>query len=163
MFLGAPMSNREIQDAWHYHNGTKHPNGHLMDRWHSYDPMDNPLLFKIYSELEPIPLYLDTSPSNMTALDAISTSAGSSSNIQVPSFLSLSKILHFSAGITKRIDYPWGEMAFRAAACTGALFHIELYLVCGDLLELDAGVYHFDAHSSALKQLRKGDYRGVLV
>ena len=54
-------------------------------------------------------------------------------------------------------------MYFRAAACTGALFHIELYLVCGDLPGLEAGVYHFDPHGSALKQLRKGDYRGVLV
>jgi len=99
----------------------------------------------------------------MPALDAISTSAGLSSDVQVPNFVTLSKILHFSAGITKRIDYPWGEMPFRAAACTGALFHIELYLVCGDLSGLEAGVYHFDPHGSALKQLRKGDYRGVLV
>ena len=157
------MSNREIQAAWHYHNGTKHPDGYLMDRWHSYDPMDNPLLFKIYSTLEPIPLSLDSSPSVMPALDAISTSAARSSDVQVPNFLTLSKVLHFSAGITKRIDYPWGEMPFRAAACTGALFHIELYLVCGDLTGLEAGVYHFDPHGSALKQLRKGDYRDVLV
>lgn len=157
------MSNQESQAAWHYHNGTKHPDGYLMDRWHSYDPMDNPLLFKIYPDLEPIPLNLESSPSTMTALDAISTSVGPSSIVQTPNFINLSKILHFSAGITKRIDYPWGEMAFRAAACTGALFHIELYLVCGDLPDLEAGVYHFDAHGSALKQLRKGDYRTVLV
>lgn len=157
------MPNRDIQAAWHYHDGTKHPDGHMMDRWHSYDPRDNPLLFKIYSELEPIQLCLESSPSTMTALDAISTSVGLSSIPQIPDFPKLSKILHFSAGITKRIDYPWGEMAFRAAACTGALFHIELYLVCGDLPGLEAGVYHFDVHGSALKQLRKGDYRAVLV
>ena len=157
------MPNRDIQAAWHYHNGTKHPDGHMMDRWHSYDPRDNPLLFKIYSELEPIPLYPESSPSTMTALNAIFTSVGPSSIAQIPDFPNLSKILRFSAGITKRIDYPWGEMAFRAAACTGALFHIELYLVCGDLPGLEAGVYHFDVHGSALKQLRKGDYRAVLV
>ena len=157
------MSNRDIQTAMGYHDGTKHPDGHLMDPWHSYDPRDNPLLFKVYSELEPIPLDLDASPSAMAALDAISTSVEPSSTVQTPDFLSLSKILHFSAGITKRIDYSFGEMAFRAAACTGALFHIELYLVCGDLPGLEAGVYHFDAHGSALKLLRQGDYRGVLV
>ena len=157
------MSNREIQAAWDYHNGTKHPDGHLMDRWHSYDPMDNPILFKIYSDLEPIPLRLNTSTMTMTALDAISNSVESPSIVQIPSFQNISNILHFSAGITKRIEYPWGEMAFRAAACTGALYHIELYLVCGDLPELEAGVYHFDAHASALKLLRKGDYRAVLA
>jgi SagB-type dehydrogenase family enzyme len=51
---------------------------------------------------------------------------------------------------------------FRAAACTGALFHIELYLVCGDLLDLEAGVYHYGAHDNALRQLRRGDFRRVL-
>ena len=115
------VQNRDIQAAWHYHNGTKHPDGYLMDRWHSYDPMDNPLLFKVYSALEPMPLSLDASPSAMPALDAISTSSGLSANAQVPNIQALSKILQFSAGITRRIDYPWGEMAFRAAACTGAL------------------------------------------
>ncbi|PKB65944.1 MAG: hypothetical protein BZY81_08580 [SAR202 cluster bacterium Io17-Chloro-G4] len=157
------MPNRDTQAAWHYHNGTKHPDGFLMDPWHSYDPMDNPLLFKIYSELDPIPLSPDSSPTGMPALEAISSSVEPSAKAQVPNFMTLSKILHYSAGVTKRIDYPWGEMAFRAAACTGALFHIELYLVCGELPGLKAGVYHFDAHYPALKQLRKGDYRGVLV
>jgi len=157
------VQNRDIQAAWHYHNGTKHPDGYLMDRWHSYDPMDNPLLFKIYSALEPIPLSLDSSPSAMPALDAISASAGLSANPRVMDMQALSKILQFSAGITRRIDYPWGEMAFRAAACTGALFHIELYLVCGDLPGLQAGVYHFYPGEPALSRLRTGDYRGVLV
>ena len=54
-------------------------------------------------------------------------------------------------------------MLFRAAACTGALYHIELYLVCGDLPGLEAGVYHYAPHDSALRLLRRGDYRGVLV
>jgi SagB-type dehydrogenase family enzyme len=54
-------------------------------------------------------------------------------------------------------------MYFRAAACTGALYHIELYLVCGDLPDLSAGVYHFGPHDFALRRLREGDYRGVLV
>ena len=169
------MPNREIQAAWHYHNGTKHPDGYLMDPWHGYDPMDNPLLFKIYRELEPIPLSFgpsndptpastpDSLGSAMPALAAISASTELSSGVQVPDFQSLSKILQFSAGITKRIEYPWGEMAFRAAACTGALFHIELYLVCGDLPGLEAGVYHFDPIKPALDPLRKGDYRSVLV
>ena len=54
-------------------------------------------------------------------------------------------------------------MLFRAAACTGALYHIELYLICGDLPDLDAGIYHFDAHDFALRKLREGDYRINLV
>jgi SagB-type dehydrogenase family enzyme len=51
----------------------------------------------------------------------------------------------------------------RAAACTGALYHIELYIVCGDLPGLSAGVYHFGAHDNGLRQLRVGDFRQILV
>ncbi len=54
-------------------------------------------------------------------------------------------------------------MYFRAAACTGALYHIDLYLVTADLPGLTAGVYHFGAHDFALRRLRDGDHRGVVV
>jgi len=75
----------------------------------------------------------------------------------------LASLLYFSAGITKRKAYPGGEILFRAAACTGALYHVELYLVCGDLPDLEAGVYHFGPGDFALRRLRRGDYRGTLV
>ena len=65
--------------------------------------------------------------------------------------------------ITKVGTVPGGKMYFRAAACTGALYHIELYLVCGDLPDLRAGVYHFGAHDFSLHRLREGDYRGALL
>ena len=46
----------------------------------------------------------------------------------------LARLLHFSAGITRKKVYPDGqEHYFRAAACTGALYHIDLYVICGDL------------------------------
>ena len=61
------------------------------------------------------------------------------------------------------MPYTGGEIFFRAAACTGALYHIDLYLVCGDLPGLEAGVYHFGPHDFGLVQLRKGDYRRSLV
>jgi len=48
-------------------------------------------------------------------------------------------------------------------ACTGALYEVELYLVCGDLGGLEAGVYHFSPGDFGLRKLRGGDYRGVLV
>src|SRR5437879_13502742 len=40
--------------------------------------------------------------------------------------------------------YPGGEIYFRAAACTGALYELDLYVVTGDLPGSDAGVYHFN-------------------
>ena len=157
------MANQDIQAARDYHEGTKHPYGNLMDRWHSFDQMSQPLLFKIYSDLEPIPLPHDVSPGIMPALSAISTTVAPSSAGQIPNLDALTRILYFSAGITKEINYPWGPMSFRAAACTGALYHIELYVVCGDLPGLEAGVYHFDPREMVLRLLRQGDYRRALV
>ncbi len=157
------MSNQDIQAAWHYHNGTKHPHGPLMDPWHSFDPMKQPLPFKIYTDLDPIYLPAATQPLSTPALAAVSDAASPPASAHIPDIDAIARILHSSAGITKKIDYPWGAMFFRAAACTGALYHIELYLVCGDLPGLETGVYHYGPHDSALRLLRRGDYRGVLV
>jgi len=55
------------------------------------------------------------------------------------------------------------RIEFRTAGGTGARYHLELNFVCGDLADLDAGVYHHAAHDHALRQLRKGDFRGSLV
>ena len=55
------------------------------------------------------------------------------------------------------------EAYFRAAACTGNLHHIDLYVICADLPGLKAGVYHFGPHDGALRCLRAGDHRGVIV
>jgi len=54
-------------------------------------------------------------------------------------------------------------MPFRAAACTGALYHVELYLVTGGISGLDAGVYHYDPRLHVLDRLRSGDFRPRLV
>jgi SagB-type dehydrogenase family enzyme len=81
----------------------------------------------------------------------------------VPDLQDLARILYFSAGITKQRGSPGGEIYFRAAACTGALYEIELYIVTGDLAGLDAGVYHFNPADVSLRLLRKGDFRGHLA
>ena len=73
----------------------------------------------------------------------------------MPDLQDLARILYFSAGITKQRAYPGGEIYFRAAACTGALYEIELYVVTGDLNGLDAGVYHFNPAVYS-RVLRKG-------
>jgi SagB-type dehydrogenase family enzyme len=71
----------------------------------------------------------------------------------------LARVCYLSNGVTRVLR----GMAFRAAACTGALFHIEEYIVCADLPDLAAGVYHYGAHDNGLRQLRQGDFRQVLV
>src|SRR5438552_3256381 len=75
----------------------------------------------------------------------------------------LARLFYFSAGVLRRTTYPGGEMFYRAAACTGALYHIDLYLACGPLPDLDPGVYHFGPHDFALRRLRAGDHREAVI
>jgi SagB-type dehydrogenase family enzyme len=178
--MGKAVSNYDIQAIWHYHNGTKHPSGRLLNPLHRFDPSRQPLLFKVYKSLPLILLPLDTTGS-LPVLDAISGEASTDASAPAVDLPTLARLLYFSAGITKYLEYPapWRRMPFRAAACTGALYHIELYLVCADLPDpttrsavspaaaggqgLEAGVYHFDAQALALRRLRQGDYRQILV
>jgi SagB-type dehydrogenase family enzyme len=157
------LKNLDRQAAWAYHDGTKHSYESLRTNAHFLDWENQPLAFKIYADAEAIPLPQKLSSAGMPALEAISIADIPRENEVIPSIQTLAEILYLSAGITKRRSYAGGEMLFRAAACTGALYHVDLYLVCGDLAELAAGVYHFSPHDFALRRLRTGDYRGVLV
>jgi SagB-type dehydrogenase family enzyme len=157
------MENRDLQATWAYHNGTKHSYESIRANRHYLDWDNQPIPFKIYSGLEPIPLPQQLSSPGVAALQTIATAAAEKTEAAVPSPQILAEILYLSAGITRRRSYPGGEILFRAAACTGALYHIDLYPVCGDLPDLPAGVYHFGPHDFALRQLRAGDYRNVLA
>jgi SagB-type dehydrogenase family enzyme len=157
------MKNRDLQATWAYHNGTKHSYESIRANRHYLDWDNQPIPFKIYSALEPIPLPKQLSSPGMTALEAIATAVAVKTDRALPSLQTLAEILYLSAGITRRRRYPGGEILFRAAACTGALYHVDLYLVCCDLPDLSAGVYHFGPHDFALRRLRAGDYRNVLA
>ena len=157
------MNNRDIQATWKYHDGSKHSHWSIRANPHFLDWANRPLLFKIYPELEPFPLPRDMPQTGVAALSAISEPVPPSRADSVPCLQDLARILYFSAGITKQRTDPGGETYFRAAACTGALYEIELYVVTGDLAGLDAGVYHFNPADVALRLLRKGDFRGNLA
>jgi SagB-type dehydrogenase family enzyme len=157
------MSNVDLQAAWSYHNGTKHSHESIYAEPHLLDWENQPLPFKIYQSLQPLQLPPDLLSSGVPALAAVAALNSSSSGPSRPTLSTLASLLYFSAGITKSKQYVGGEILFRAAACTGALYHIELYLVCGNLPDLEAGVYHFGPGDFALRCLRTGDYRGILL
>jgi len=171
--VAAAKRNQETAAGWAYHNATKHSFRSVRDNVHFLDWSNKPLPFKIYRTLDPIELPREVSPLGMPALEAISKGGwGAEEKTIFPAFhrpfptpdlKDLAQILYYSAGVTKIKQYPGGEIMFRAAACTGALYEIELYLVCGDLPELEAGVYHFSPHDFSLRRLRRGDYRGVIA
>src|SRR2546428_10128216 len=158
------MKTYDIQDTWHYHNGTKHPNATLLSRYHTFPPGFKPIPFKVYKDIQKISLFLDKEPTGISALDAISAIYDSKVEM-IPDLNVLTRILYFSDGITRRIKFPppIGAFEFRAASCTGALYHIEIYVVCSDIPGLCAGIYHFDPKELTLNVLRQGDFRQVIV
>jgi SagB-type dehydrogenase family enzyme len=157
------MNNRDMQATWKYHDDTKHSYWSIRNNPHFLDWANRPQPFKIYPKIEPLLLPRDVPHTRVAALSAISEPAPSSRTDSVPDLQDLGRILYFSAGITKQRAHPGGEIYFRAAACTGALYEIELYVVTGDLPGLDAGVYHFNPADLSLRLLRKGDFRRNLA
>src|SRR6266849_25930 len=157
------MSNGDGSAVRSYHDHTKHSPASIRASRHALDWANQPLAFKIYETLEPIALPRELPPIDVPTLEAIARVESSTANECVPDLPTLTQLLYYSAGITRRITHPGGEIYYRAAACTGALYHIDLYLVCGDLPALAAGVYHFGPQDFALRKLRAGDYRSRLV
>jgi len=156
------IDNRTIETAWTYHNSTKHSYQSIRSNTHSLDWANHPLPFKIYPTLEPLPLRREVRQTGVAALSAIAESIPVQDDV-VPDLEALAQLLYLSAGITRSRKYPGGEIYFRAAACTGALYEVELYVACSGLPNLEAGLYHFAPVAFGLQRLRAGDYRRVLV
>src|SRR6267143_566072 len=154
--------NRNREVAWTYHNATKHSYTSIRTNPHFMDWSNQPLPFKIYPTLELLRLPGEVRQSGVAALSAIAERVSPQTNAS-PDLEAVTQLLYFSAGITRRRKYSGGEIYFRAAACTGALYEVELYLVCGDLTGLEAGVYHFAPAEFGLRRLRAGDYRRALL
>ncbi len=154
--------NRNLEAAWTYHDATKHSHASIRANSHFLDWDNQPLPFKIYPTLEPLRLPGEVRQTGVAALSAIAESIPSQTNA-APDLEAVAQLLYLSAGVTRKRNHPGGEIYFRAAACTGALYEVELYLVSGDLANLQAGIYHFAAAEFGLRRLRAGDYRRVLL
>ena len=162
--------NKNIKYALDYHESTKHSEISLMTSRHYLDLDNRPLPFKVYTELLSYPLPLDFSQHTLNAITSISRIYPQTSENAAPDITrtnlnskSLAEILFFSGGITREIKYPLSTYYMRAASATGALYPIELYIVCQDLADLKAGIYHFGPADFRLTQIRTGDYRSELA
>jgi SagB-type dehydrogenase family enzyme len=185
--------NKEIRYALDYHEATKHSEASLMTSRHYLDFDNKPIPFKIYLELPSIPLPINfptpeanalscisgvinqrsrddmkglTTTTTTTSIDTTSNNIITTSSSITPNFNieNLAEILFFSAGITRELKYPYGKYYMRAASATGALYPIELYVVCDDISpDLVAGVYHFSPPDFSLTQIRKGRYMRYLA
>ena len=149
--------------AWRYHNATKHSPESVQASRHVLDSSIQPRPYKLYEDLKALPLTGDLPWSTPPAISSISGLNDLDGRSDIPELEALASILHFSAGITKWLRTPVGRVPFRAASCTGALYHIELYVVSGAIPELEAGVYHYGVPDEALRQIRKGDFRDFVA
>jgi SagB-type dehydrogenase family enzyme len=139
------------------HERTKHTWQRLRAESHSLDWGNHPFPFKLYPDLEPLPLPRQLPESSLPATQVLS------GHIAAPAsaldLAGLARLLFYAAGVT-RIQHG---VLFRAAPSAGALYPTELYTVCGPLAGLPAGVYHFEPAEFALRRLRDGDFRARLA
>jgi SagB-type dehydrogenase family enzyme len=128
------------------------------------DPALEPRPFKVYANLTPEPIPASPLVAGIPALRALDQPQGDEAESAPLDANLLGTILLRTAGLLKTSTTAWGKtIHFRAAGCTGARYHLELYVVTGDLQGLDAGVYHYDPFSHGLHTLRQGDFRAALV
>src|SRR3990170_5717731 len=99
------MNNRITEEAWNYHNKTKHPGMPT----HYLDWANQPIPFKIYTTLDTIEIPADLPPSNVPALTAISNNVPITSDKCVPDLKTLGRLLYLSAGGAKKKKNSKGE------------------------------------------------------
>lgn len=158
----AQYSNRDIQAAWSYHRGTNHSYQSIHSGSHRLEFDNQPTPFKIYPQVEGQSITRELTPSGVSTWQALTAPAVNREVI--PTAEDLAALLFYSGGVTKVGTVGDGvKMYFRAAACTGALYHIEIYLICGPMEGVDAGVYHFGPHDFALRKIRDRDHRRILI
>jgi SagB-type dehydrogenase family enzyme len=147
--------------ARRFHDETVHTPHSVRTSGHTLDWDNKPFPFKIYTDAPAIALPREIAVLAMSTLAALDTAAPP---IERLTLTALTALLYYTAGVTRKKTYPGGgEVLFRAAASTGALYQTEVYVVAGDVEGLEAGVYHFCPGDFTLRRLRSGDVRGPLA
>jgi len=123
-----------------------------------------PLLYKVYESLPAIELPRELPNTGVPTLAAIAATGDGPSSV-VPDKALLGRLgLLTNGSLDRTLTTPDGRTHhYRTAGGTGALYHLELYFVCGDLADLPAGVYHYSAIDHSLRRVRAGDFRAALA
>jgi SagB-type dehydrogenase family enzyme len=147
--------------AREYHDRTTHSPASVRTSGHTLEWDIKPFPFKVYTDLDAIPLPRELDPIAVDALTALAEPAPAAASIALSQ---LAAVLYYTAGVTKKKTYPGGgEVLFRAAASTGALYQTEVYVAVGEVTGLEPGLYHFCPGDFALRRLRGGDVRAALA
>ncbi len=154
--------NADTRVARQFHDATTHTPYSVRTSGHRLDWDNQPLRFKIYADLVPRPLPRTFDRVEVDALRALAPEAAPPA--PRVTLEQLAALLYLSAGVTKKKTYPGGgEVHFRAAPSTGALYQTEVYVATGPLGDLAPGLYHFNPGDFALRPLREGDVRAALA
>ena len=151
------MTNWDASAARRYHEATKHSPASVRRGGRSLDWAKKPHAFKEYVGLEALALPTDVPPSRVAAVEALARTPAEER--RATTLADLARLLRFGAGVVRSRD----GYHFRTYSSAGALYPIELYLACGDLPGLPAGLYHFHPGELALRQLRAPDVRASLA
>jgi SagB-type dehydrogenase family enzyme len=147
--------------ARRFHDETTHTPYSVRTSGHTLDWDNKPFPFKVYVDAPAIPLPRDVDVVATPTLQALAAPAAPAGRLTLGA---LTALLYYSAGVTKKKTYAGGgEVLFRAAASTGALYQTEVYVVAGDVEGLPPGLYHFCPGDFTLRRLREGDVRGALA
>jgi SagB-type dehydrogenase family enzyme len=158
------LKNSDTRIAREYHEGTKHSELSIRMSGHYLDFQNKPKPFKVYTKLDSLPLPRVFPKPETNALTAIARTelvinGKKTKAVTVIDVATLSEILFFSAGLTRETKVGPETYYMRAASATGALYPIELYVICEDIPGLKGGVYHFNPAEFSLVQIRAGDFR----
>jgi SagB-type dehydrogenase family enzyme len=155
-----------------YHERTKHAPGDFAGGGPGLDFETLPRQFKAYRDRPAIDLSAVRAP-KLPALSVVAETgsdplagAEQTGRDGVDS-ATVASLCYYAAGVKGERTHPADavdrRMSYRMASCTGNLHHIDLYVACGDLDGLAAGVYHFDPATLSLDVLREGDRRDPLA
>lgn len=153
-------------DARVYHERTNHSPASIRASSHTLDESNRPRPAKRYRDV-PRLRFDGIRPVQQPGVATIAVSRSDplpaeATRVTPLDRTALATICYDATGITQTISHRGSMLRFRAASCTGKLYHVDLYLICGALDGLDAGVYHVDPEAFGLDVLRTGDYRGVV-
>jgi SagB-type dehydrogenase family enzyme len=150
--------------AGEYHERTKHHPGSMAGGGLDFD--NQPDDHKRYVGREQVDVDGTVAPAAVPALAALAAGdprPDDPATRRGVDATTLRTLVYYAAGVTATTSYKGQTTRFRAASCTGALYHVDLYPVVGEGGPVPAGVYHFDPLTLSLDVLRSGDHRDVLA
>ncbi|HUR49212.1 MAG TPA: SagB family peptide dehydrogenase [Acidimicrobiales bacterium] len=162
------MTNHAARVTREFHEGTKlggGPDSGSLLMPAGFTPMDmenRPTAFKRYPDAPRVGLPRDVGQSEANAAAVLSGEVAGANGALTPNLLA--RVLFYSAGVT-RVRSRDGEVVnwFRAAPAAGNLHPVEVYVACGELGELPAGIHHFAPGDFGLETVRTGDRRAALA